>query len=107
MKIGSHATIIAGKLTDGPDKFVKAVTDWKAEHGGTLPSRETAHTLLRQVDPRAEVPESSKRQDELAQVRAQLTEARAAIRTLEKENRDLKAKIAKLEKKMSRPQPRA
>lgn len=94
--VGCDATIVAAQLNDEPAAYTKAVHDWTAEHGGALPTRQTAKRLLMQVDPREEVPQAVKMQarraDELAQLRAENDRLKA-------ENRSLKAKLRRLEKK--------
>lgn len=92
--IGCEATIVAGQLRSAPEKYTSAVHDWTSEHGGALPTRQTAKRLLMQVDPREETPMAvrrvAKREDELNKLRAE-------NKRLKAENRSLKAKLRKLE----------
>lgn len=94
MECGADATIEAGRLTDNgmAPAYTQAIRDWSADHGGTLPTRQTAHKLLTQVDPRSEVPDSTRRQNELAMLRAENQRLRA-------ENNTLRRRLAKYEAK--------
>lgn len=95
LEIGSDATIIAGQLTNRPSKYVSAIIAWKNDHGGTQPTRETAKRLLMQVDPRAEEPQSVRRQNELEQLRAENSKLRAQVRSLEAKVRTLETRLGK------------
>lgn len=92
---GSDATIEAGLATSKKASrvYVQSIQDWRAEHKGTFPTRQTARNILRQVDPRQEIPESTRRQNEAAELRAEVSQLRA-------ENNALKRKIAKLESQL-------
>jgi len=93
--IGSHATIVAGLSTnkDGARKFVESIEAWIGMHAGTLPSRETAKTIMLQVDPRPEVPEALHWQDEVAKLRAENVRLRAEVRALNHEIQKLRKRL--------------
>ncbi len=95
--IGSCATIEAGLCSSRAAEkvYVSTVRAWVNDHGGTLPTRQTSHRLLLQVDPRVEVPDSVRRQNELAELRAENAKLRA-------ENNSLKRKLEKMEKSIKK-----
>lgn len=99
LEIGSEATIIAGQLTNGTKKYIEANIAWRNDHGGTKPTRETAKRLLMQVDPRAEIPQSVKRQKELEQLRAENGRLRAEVKSLQAKIRSLEAQLSKKQAK--------
>ncbi len=105
LEIGADATIVAGQLRSEPAKYTHAVHCWSNDHGGALPTRDTAKRILMQVDPRSETPRSvsraARRDDELAKLRAENADLRAA-------NKSLRRKVSKLERmcsSMVRPGP--
>lgn len=91
-RIGSDATIVAGRLSNGPDEYVEAVVAWRGEHNGMFPTQQTCRNILRDVDPQRQVPGPVRRLELVAQLRAEIESLRA-------ENRELKRRIAKLEGK--------
>lgn len=92
--VGADATIEAAKIVaNGPaaTEYVAAIEAWRNQHRGVAPSREAAAKILRQVDPRPEVPDAMRREtrnDALSREVAKLQE----------ENANLRAKLAKTEK---------
>jgi hypothetical protein len=106
LDIGSEATIIATKLTNGTpkrDKYVKVVQAWINEHEGTLPSREAAERLIYQVDPREREPRVGVRQDKLDTLLAENAELRTQLRSAQAKIKKLESEIARLRGR----QPRA
>lgn len=93
--MGSDATIVAGQLSNGPEEYCAAIDAWVMEHDGTLPTMQTARHIRMQVDPRHEVPDAVRKQDELAQLRAENALLRA-------ENAALKNEVAKLRKSVQK-----
>jgi hypothetical protein len=95
LAIGSEATIVAALLTNGSAKYIKGMRDWRTQHGGVMPTRETAKHILMQVDPRPEEPRASRQQDELARLRAENIELKAKLRMAEARIRELERKTPK------------
>lgn len=95
LDIGAEATIEAAAILDGEAmaaKYTAAILDWRQEHMGMFPSGEAAGRILRQVEPREEIPKATRSQSELRRLRNRIAE-------LEAENAKLRSKIAKLEGK--------
>jgi len=100
-ELGTHAVMELAQVREPANvpKYEEAVSAWRETHGGVAPTRETACRLLRQVDPRAEVPAATKQVSELNRLRAENAELRAEIRALRAENAELKSKLEKASKK--------
>lgn len=87
--IGADAVIEAAAIIDGAetvDRYQAAIVDWKEEHRGVHPSREQSARLLRQIEPRAEIPEAVRTQSEIRRLRNEVARLKA-------ENADLKYKL--------------
>lgn len=82
VRVGAEATIAASQMTskDFVKPYVEAVESWIDDKGGVRPSGQTAATLLRQVDPRAEVPKAVKRQSELRRLREEVKKLKAQLK---------------------------
>lgn len=92
LEIGAEATIEASAVLDGEatvKKYTAAVLDWRQEHRGVFPSAEVAAHILRQVEPREEIPQASRTQSEVRRLKNRIAE-------LEAENAKLRAEIARL-----------
>jgi len=98
-EMGTDAVI---RLCDVRDEekvseVVHAVSAWREEHGGVFPTNETARKIVRQCDPREELPQAVKRQSAAASLEAQLQKARADLRAEQAKNRKLQARVTQLE----------
>lgn len=103
LEVGAEATIEASAILDGEataKKYTSAVLDWREEHRGVFPSAEVAAHLLRQVEPREEIPNATRTQSELRKLRNRIAE-------LEAENNKLRAELAKFKGKKSQSRPTA
>lgn len=99
--LGAPAVIAAAKLRDASraESFVAAIEAWTGAHNGLTPRTETAERLLRQVDPRPEVPQVVRRESELDQMRVANQELTRKCASLERTIAKLKKRIAELEGK--------
>jgi len=98
--IGAEATIEAGRIARSVDvsEFVAATQAWSQEHGGVTPSKLTAEKLRLQIAPEKKTPGPLRRLTENAQLRAR-------VHSLEVENKQLLAKVRKLERELLKSQP--
>lgn len=77
-------------------EVVHAVAAWREEHGGVFPSNETSRTLVRQCDPREEVPKPVRNLSRVAMLEAELAKVRADLRAERAKTRRLEAELGKL-----------
>lgn len=83
-------------------EIVDAVAAWREQHGGVFPTNETARGLVRRCDPRKEQPQALQRKSALAQLAAELQKARADLRAERAKTKKLQARIAELERQVSK-----
>lgn len=98
LEIGAEATIEASAILDGESatqRYASAILDWRKEHREVFPSAEAAARILRQVEPREEIPKSTRNQSELRKLRNRIAE-------LEAENANLRSEIARLKQRKGR-----
>jgi hypothetical protein len=106
--LGVDGALIALKAssTTKQKEYSKAAHDWVAMHDGVHPSREEAGKLLKQVDPRTEVPRAVGQVKELEELRAERDELKRKCHMLTRENEKLRAENARLlAKRPGKPQP--
>ena len=96
-RLGANPVIALANTMDRKNvpEFVQAVTAFTKAHDGTRPSLQTAQKMLRQVDPRKEVPQDLGRQAELARLRHENAQLRTQVARLTRENEQLKRQVAK------------
>lgn len=70
--------------------YIDAVVAWKLDHGDVMPKPETAQRLMRQVDPRKEIPQAVRKLSEIDRLRIENSKLRARVRELETELRAAK-----------------
>lgn len=79
--------------------FVSAVEAFRSEHNGVAPSEQASRRMLRQVDPRPEIPESLRRLSKIAELEQENLKLKAEIRKLERQIKNLEAKLSKATKR--------
>lgn len=115
LAIGSDATIVAGKATSAviAEEYTSACKAWVVEHGGTMPTRESAERVMGHYQKHAGKPKSladqERREDELSRLRAENAELRAKLRSAESELTRLRKLAAKPAQRArtAAPQPHA
>ncbi len=80
---------------------VEAVSAWREEHGGVFPSNETARELVRKCDPREETPKAVKHKSVVAQLQAELQQARAELRVEQHRRKKLETRVHELEQQLA------
>lgn len=107
-KMGTHAVmaLASARKPQNVPKFEAAVIAWQEERGGVAPSRETSHRILRQVDPREEVPQVTRTVTEINRLRAENSELQLVKKqaekslTLAEENKALRAELQAAKKRI-------
>lgn len=96
-RIGARAVMALTKVADPRNipSYLTACNAWSEKHRGLAPSSETAERILRQVDPRPEIPSAVKELSEVARLRLEVTKLKSRIKELELENAKLRAKVPK------------
>lgn len=107
-EVGVPSTMALGRASSvsKAGKVIEAADAWREENNGLTPRYDTAHRLLRQVDPVAEVPAPVRAKEERERLREENAELHRTVARLEREKYQLLAKIAKLEGK-ARPRATA
>lgn len=93
--MGAPAVIAMSRVSNEnnvPD-YKSAVAAWSAEHNGLKPTIQAAERLLKQVDPRPEVPLVSQRMSEIERLRVENAGLRRKVTALERENKKLRGKL--------------
>lgn len=95
-QLGARAVMALTKVvnTQNIPSYLEACNAWRAQHRGLSPSSETAERLLRQVDPRPEIPKAVKAINHVTQLQQENAKLKSRVRELELENAKLRAKIA-------------
>lgn len=104
LQIGAKAVMALSAVCDvnNVPAYVGSVKAFKQINGGTLPSEQTAKRLLRQVDPRKEIPKAVSQATETARLRAELQAIKVELRAKDAEVRTWKARAEKAEKALGR-----
>lgn len=101
LELGAPAVMALASIrqTGNVPKYEEAVMAWARERGGIVPSRQTAAKILRQVDPREEIPKDMKTVSLVAKLRAENQRLRAELAAAEKKIRDLEKALDKTRKR--------
>jgi hypothetical protein len=97
-RIGAPAVIALAQTVDAQNvtKYTQAIDAFRYEHQGLTPRLEQAKKILRQVDPRPEVPRNVTLLAVRAKLEAENAQLKADLRMAQKKIRELEAEIARL-----------